>query len=224
MVSQSQRDTTGDRSALGISCRCARAIAGNNNALAIHISNSLWTRVLNESIKSCNLLSLRGLQRKSGELFQLLNKQETENDLSEVTSSDRPENKTSSCTPLSQALASHLCVHMEVQTDARELCRRAAGWHATFEVLRRKMSGPTNCPAHFSTANETFFGAVLCTSYFLCSCFRMHWMGKVSSCGTNVIQRWILISDHISTSLKMWINGYLPKFLWPFHSSPQKIR
>lgn len=114
---------------------------------------------------------------------------------------------------------------MEVQIDARELCRRAAGWHATFEVLRRKMSGPTNCPAHFSTANETFFGAVLCTSYFLFSCFRMHWMGKVSSCGINVTQCWILISDHISTSLKMWINGYLPKFLCllPFISTEDSL-
>jgi len=39
MVSQSQRDTTGDRSALRISYR-VRTIAGNNNALAVHVSKS----------------------------------------------------------------------------------------------------------------------------------------------------------------------------------------
>lgn len=78
MVSQSQKDTTGARRALGISCHCKRAIAGNNNALATHVPKPLWTWVLQESTKFCSLLSLRSLQRKSGELFQLLNKQETE--------------------------------------------------------------------------------------------------------------------------------------------------
>lgn len=79
MVSQSQRDTTGARRALGISCPCVRAIAGNNNAMAIHIPKSSYPPpwVLKESMKFCSL-SVRGLQRESGELFQLLNKQETE--------------------------------------------------------------------------------------------------------------------------------------------------
>lgn len=62
MVSQSQRDTTGGWSALGIS-HCVRAIAGKNNALAIHISKSSWTWVPQEPIR---------------ELFHVLNKPETE--------------------------------------------------------------------------------------------------------------------------------------------------
>lgn len=121
MVSQSQRDTRRDRSALGISCHCVRAIAENNKALAKHISKSSWTRVHSESITFCNLLSPRSLQRKPGELFQLLNKQETEKWFvwSEPASSDRSENRTSSCTPLCQALASHLRLYRNVRPDSR---------------------------------------------------------------------------------------------------------
>lgn len=169
----------------------------------------------------CNLLSLGSLQRKSGELFQLLNKQETENWFvwSHPTSSDRPEKKTSSCTPPSQALASHLCLHMEVQTDT--------GFQESFaerlqvDVLHLKF-WEGRCLARLTVQHVSllpvkhFFSAFLCISYFLFSCFRVHSLdGEVSPCGTNVTQCWILISDHISTSLKMCINDYLPKFLWP---------
>lgn len=63
MVSQSQRDTTGGWSALGISCRCVRAIAGKNTALAIHKSESSWTWGPKEPIRNQS---------------HLLNKEETE--------------------------------------------------------------------------------------------------------------------------------------------------
>lgn len=118
MVSQSQRDTTGGWSALGISSRCVRAIAAKNNALAIHVPKSSRTWVPKESIR---------------ELFHLLNKQEVEKSLvwSHPTSSDRPENRTSSCTPVPGFSKSPL--PMEIRTDlgfSGELCRGAAGWHA----------------------------------------------------------------------------------------------
>lgn len=51
MVSQSQRDTTGGWSALGILCRRVRAIAGKNKALAIHTTKSSWTCVPKEPLR-----------------------------------------------------------------------------------------------------------------------------------------------------------------------------
>lgn len=88
----------------------------------------------------------------------------------------------------SQALASPLCLWKSEQTwGFRE--SSAEGLQVDMlQALRRKMCGQPNCSAHFSTANETLFGAVLHTSYFLFSHFRVHWTGKVSPCGTNLTQ------------------------------------
>lgn len=78
------------------------------------------------------------------------------------------------------------------------------------------MFGQTNCPAHFSTANETFLGAVLCTSYFLFGHFRVHWMGEVSLFGSNVIQHGnLIVIIYLLVSKRSSMVTY-PNFLWPF--------
>lgn len=194
MVSQSQRDTRGDRSASGISCHCVRAIARSKNALAIHWFESSWTGVFNESITFCNLLSLRSLQRKSGELFQLLN----ERDIRVIyLKSPKKQWQTREPSQLLHALPQAVACPLTHIWEFKQTlgCRRALqkGCRLTCYIWSSEMMpGQTDRPAHFSTVSrERFLGAVLCTGYFSFSCFRVHWMGKVSTCGTNVTQHWI---------------------------------